>query len=207
MILHLHIKSNSPIIPGTFKANFQVQINPYLTRKIKVYLATRIQFSMITVVISDTATLRNRSGSTSTGARGEKRKMVRRSSTMTSIIRPVRRSSLSIARNFGSGLSSLRETLTSSMQDISSSMQDISEAHSSSTFYISENEAGKENESDDNFVNVDNKEPSIKLPLSSNDMNVESVHFSALFESSRYIEVGLLHKTAVCKGGKKDWDI
>ena len=185
MILHLHIKSNSPIIPGTFKANFQVQINPYLTRKIKVYLATRIQFSMITVVISDTATLRNRSGSTSTGARGEKRKMVRRSSTMTSIIRPVRRSSLSIARNFGSGLSSLRETLTSSMQDISSSMQDISEAHSSSTFYISENEAGKENESDDNLDNDDNKEPAIKLSLSSNDINIESGQFSALFESSR----------------------
>ena len=178
MILHLHIKSNSPIIPGTFKANFQVQINPYLTRKIKVYLAKRIQFSMITVVISDTATLRNRSGSTSTGARGEKRKMVRRSSTMTSIIRPVRRSSLSIARNFGSGLSSLRETLTSSMQD-------ISEAHSGSTFYISENEAGKENESDDNLDNDDNKEPSIKLSLSSNDINIESGQFSALFESSR----------------------
>ena len=97
---------------------------------------------------------------------------------MTSI--RLRRSSLSIAKNIGSGLSSLKETLTSSMQD-------ISEVHSSSTFYVSDNENGKETESDDNINNVDYEEPTIKLTLSSNEINVESGMFAGLFESNRYI--------------------
>ena len=96
---------------------------------------------------------------------------------MTSI--RLRRSSLSIAKNIGSGLSSLKETLTSSMQD-------ISEGRSSSTFYLSDSENMRENESDDNTDNVDYEEPTIKLTLSSNDINVESGQFSGLFESNRY---------------------
>ena len=91
---------------------------------------------------------------------------------MTSI--RLRRSSLSIAKNIGSGLSSLKETLTSSMQD-------ISEGRSSSTFYLSDSENMRENESDDNTDNVDYEEPTIKLTLSSNDINVEMIDYYLIF--------------------------
>ena len=86
-----------------------------------------------TTTLADTSTLRLRT--TSTSVRSEKKKMVRRSATMTS--QRLRRSSISLARNIGSGLYSLKETLmTSSMQDISEG----SNLGQASTFYVTDSE-------------------------------------------------------------------
>ena len=94
----------------------------------------------------------------------------------------LRRSSISLARNIGSGLYSLKETL------MTSSMQAISEGCSpspSSTFYITDNEEVTEDENDDNLqdkkgINM----PEIKLSLPPSIVQNESDNFSALFESS-----------------------
>ena len=91
--------------------------------------------------MADTSTLRLRT--TSTSVRREKRKMVRRSASMTS--QRLRRSSISLARNIGSGLYSFKDTLmTSSMQDISEG----SNLGQASTFYVTDSEDMTEDEND-----------------------------------------------------------
>ena len=94
----------------------------------------------------------------------------------------LRRSSISLARNIGSGLQSLKETL------LTSSMQDISEGHSSSnsTFYT-DNEDVTEDENDeclDHHNEINNSKMEQILP--SINISSEPGNISAVFESDRY---------------------
>ena len=138
------------------------------------YRSTRIS---TTTTMSETSSLRLRS--TSTSVRGEKRKMVRRSATMTS--QRLRRSSISLARNIGSGLYSLKETLmTSSMQDISEG----SNLGQASTFYVTDSEDMTEDEND-NIIKDNKATNHISSPTHSSTSQSESVNIADLFKTER----------------------
>jgi hypothetical protein len=138
------------------------------------YRSTRIS---TTTTMSDTSSLRLRS--TSISVRSEKRKMVRRSATMTS--QRLRRSSISLARNIGSGLYSLKETL------MTSSMQDISEGSSlgqASTFYVTDSEDMTEDEND-NIIEDNKATNHISSPMHPSNSQSESDNISDLFKTER----------------------
>ena len=109
---------------------------------------------------------------TSTSVKREKRKMVRRSATMTSL--RLRRSSISLARNIGSGLHSLKETLTGSMQDISEG----------SKFYLTDNEEVDEDENEELVKSSSSLLSNVVAVESST--GVESADILALFNNERY---------------------
>ena len=128
-----------------------------------------------TTTLADTSTLRLRT--TSTSVRSEKKKMVRRSATMTS--QRLRRSSISLARNIGSGLYSLKETLmTSSMQDISEG----SNLGQASTFYVTDSEDMTEDEHDN--IIKDNKAIN-HISSSVHPCTSESDNIADLFKTER----------------------
>ena len=137
------------------------------------YRSTRIS---TTTTMADTSTLRLRS--TSTSVRREKRKMVRRSATLTS--QRLRRSSISLARNIGSGLYSLKETL------MTSSMQDISESNlgQASTFYVTDNEDMTEDEND-NIVEDNKLSNHMSLYMHPCTSQSESDNIADLFKTER----------------------
>ena len=138
------------------------------------YRSTRIS---TTTTMSDTSTLRLRS--TSTSVRSEKRKMVRRSATMTS--QRLRRSSISLARNIGSGLYSLKETLmTSSMQDISEG----SNLGQASTFYVTDSEDMTEDEND-NIIEDNKATNHISSSMHPSTSQSESDNIADLFKTER----------------------
>ena len=93
----------------------------------------------------------------------------------------LRRSSISLARNIGSGLYSLKETLmTSSMQDISEG-SNIGQA---STFYVTDSEDMTEDENDK--IIEDNKATNyIASSMHPCTSQSESDNFSDLFKTER----------------------
>ena len=95
----------------------------------------------------------------------------------------LRRSSISLARNIGSGLYSLKETLmTSSMQDISEG----SNLGQASTFYVTDSEDMTEDENDNIICIEDNKATNhISSSMHPCTSQSESDNIADLFKTER----------------------